>query len=131
MKRKWILFFAVFLMLFIGIEGLSLSKEQPEETKTKAMKENPISMMTQAMTDRLVKKLHVKNIVGDPMKVGNVTIIPIIMIDIGYGGGAGGPSGAEQMGSGFYMSGETRPLGFIIISKAGVRFLSAGKAPRK
>jgi len=116
-------------MLLSLMSGLSAAKEEP---KVQAKPESSISMLTKAMTDRLTSNLHVKNVVGDPVKVGKVTIIPIILIDIGFGGGGGGPGEGQQMGGyGFGMSGEARPLGFVIISKAGVKFISVGKVPRK
>lgn len=129
MKVKWFVLLIICLMLFFLANGLFASKEQP---KVKAKPESSLSILTKAMSDRLTKDLHVKNVVGDPVKVGKVTIIPIIMIDVGFGGGGGGPSGGQQMGgSGFYMSGEAKPLGFVIISKAGTKFVSVGKIPRK
>jgi uncharacterized spore protein YtfJ len=129
------------LTLFFLVEGLALSqeKQQKEQPKAQVTQENPIVMITKAMTERLTKNLQVKNVVGDPIKVGNVTVIPIIMIDIGYGGGGGGGpimqtggSGMQMMGgSGFYMKGEAKVLGFVVLSKAGVKFVAAEKAPRK
>ncbi len=134
MKKKWISVFSVSLILFLFFGGLAFPSDQPEKTLPKAqtVQENPITAMTNAMADRLGKNLNIKHVVGDPIKVGKVTVIPIIMIDIGYGGGGGGQMGANQpVGSGFYMSGEARPLGFIVISKTGIKFLSAGKVPKK
>jgi hypothetical protein len=29
------------------------------------------------------------------------------------------------------MSGEARPLGFVVVSKAGTKFVSVGKVPKK
>jgi uncharacterized spore protein YtfJ len=129
------------LMLFFLVEGPALSqeKQQKQPPKAQVAQESPVAMIAQAMAERLTKNLQVKNIVGDPIKVGNVTVIPIIMIDIGYGGGGGGgpmmqTGGASQMqmgASGFGMKGEAKVLGFIVLSKAGVKFLPAEKAPRK
>lgn len=129
MRGKWLVTFGVFLMLFSLTSVLSAVEEKPQaQVKTS----NTISNLTKAMTERLSRSLHVKNVIGDPVKVGKVTIIPIIMIDIGFGGGGGGASGGTPMGgSGFYISGEAKPLGFVIISKAGVKFVSVGKVPRK
>lgn len=127
MRKKWLLVLTMSLMFFSLTTGITNSKEQAKKKtpKVQAKQENPVLLMTDAMAGRLTKNLKVKNIVGDPIKVGKVTIIPIIMIDIGYGGGGGGP------GSGFYIGGEAKPLGFVVLSKTGVKFLSAGKAPRK
>jgi len=129
LKGKCFISLALCFMLLSLMSGLSAAKEEP---KVQAKPESSVSMLTKAMTDRLTSNLHVKNVVGDPVKVGKVTIIPIILIDIGFGGGGGGPGEGQQMGGyGFGMSGEARPLGFVIISKAGVKFISVGKVPRK
>jgi uncharacterized spore protein YtfJ len=128
LKRRVLVFFTMGLMLFSLALGVSSAEEKP---KVQLPKENPISLLTKSMTSRL-QNLHVKNIVGDPIKVGKVTIIPIIMVDVGYGGGAGGPNPAQGLGGiGFYLSGQAKPMGFVVISKAGTEFLSVAKVPRK
>lgn len=129
MRGKFFVFLGICLMIIFLANGSFAAKEQ---AKAQVKQENPVSVLTKAMTDRLSSNLHVKNIVGDPVKVGKVTIIPIIMIDIGFGGGGGGPSGGQQMGGrGFYTSGEAKPIGFVIISKTGTKFISVSKIPRK
>jgi len=129
LKGKWIVFLGVILMLF-SVMGILFAVEEQPKAKIKAS--DQVSMLTKAMTERIAKGLHVKKVVGDPLKVGKVTLIPIIMIDISFGGGGGGPTAGPPMGgSGFFMSGEVKPLGFVIISKAGVKFVSVGKVPRK
>jgi uncharacterized spore protein YtfJ len=124
-------FFISILCLMLVFMGNSLFADE-EKPKAKSAADLSISQLTKAMTDRLTTHLHVKNIVGDPVKVGKVTIIPIIMIDVGFGGGGGGPGGEKQMGGyGYGISGEAKPLGFVVVSKAGVKFVSVGKIPRK
>jgi uncharacterized spore protein YtfJ len=129
LKSAWIskvvvIFSAVFLVV-----GLSAAQENP---KPKGETISPVVMLTKGMTDRLSESLHVKKAVGKPIKVGNVTIVPIIMIDVGFGGGGGGPAGQPQMGAhGFGFGGEASPLGFVVISKAGVKFVPVGKVPRR
>ena len=133
MKKAWMrVLILSFVFLFVA-RGDVLSHQPPEKEDVKAQgkQEHPVSMMTKSMLERLSNNLHVKNIVGDPIKIGEITVIPIIMIDIGYGGGEGGPPDPAQKGGGFYMSGEARPLGFVVVSKSGTKFVSAGKAPRK
>ncbi len=111
---------------------LSVMSFAQEKEKPKGETVNPVTLLTKGMTDRLSDSLHVKKAIGKPVKVGNVTIIPIIMIDVGFGGGGGGPAGQPQMGAhGFGFGGEARPLGFVVISKAGVKFVPVGKIPRK
>ena len=110
---------------FFLVFGISLAQEKP---KAEEVTVHPIVSLTKAMTDRLANNLHVKKAVGDPIKVGKVTIVPIIMIDVGFGGGGGGP---QMIVQGFGMGGEARPLGFVVISKAGTKFIPVGKVPRK
>lgn len=119
----------VFSVVFAAVLPLVTAKQ--ETGKEVAVQQNPVVLMAQAMSDRVKENMNVKNIVGDPVKVGNITIIPIIMIDIGYGGGEGGGKEMMQRGGGFYMGGQAKPLGFIVISKEGTRFISVGEAPRK
>ncbi|UCE40473.1 MAG: hypothetical protein JSV17_13590 [Candidatus Aminicenantes bacterium] len=129
MKSAWIskvvvIFAAVFLVV-----GISMAQDKP---KPEGETISPAIMLAKGMTDRLSDSLDVKKAVGKPIKVGNVTIVPIIMIDVSFGGGGGGPAGQPQMGAhGFGFGGEAKPLGFVVISKAGVKFVPVGKVPRK
>ncbi len=129
MLKKMVLILIISLFVFLLVASAPvLEKKSPN---IQPQQQNPIIKLTQSMTERLIKNLHIKKIVGEPIKVGSTTIIPIIMLDIGYGGGGGGPAGGKQMGGGFYLGGEAKPLGFIIITKSETKFVSAGKAPRK
>ena len=129
MKSAWICKVVLVLVAIFLVFGASMAQDKP---KSQGETISPLSMLTKGMTDRLSDSLHVKKAVGKPIKVGDVTIVPIIMIDIGFGGGGGGPSGQPQMGAhGFGFGGEARPLGFVVISKAGVKFVPVGKIPRK
>lgn len=130
--NKRIPFVVLLSLAFLSLTafgGEAAAGAQKTPAKAAVSQEHPVAVMTQSMTDRLAKNLHVKNIVGDPVKIGGMTIIPVIMLDMGYGGGEGGPP--AQKAGGFYMNGEARPLGFILITKKGVKFISVGKAPRK
>jgi uncharacterized spore protein YtfJ len=124
MCKVVVIFLAVLLMV-----GMSMAQEKP---KPKGETISPVTALTKGMTDRLSDSLNIKKVVGKPIKVGNMTIVPIIMIDVGFGGGGGGPAGQPQMGAhGFGFGGEARPLGFVVIGKAGVKFIPVGKVPRK
>lgn len=129
MKSAWICKVVLVLVAIFLVFGVSMAQDKP---KSKGETISPVSMLTKGMTDRLSDSLHVKKAVGKPIKVGDVTIVPIVMIDVGFGGGGGGPSGQPQMGAyGFGFGGEARPLGFVVISKKGVKFVPVGKIPRK
>jgi uncharacterized spore protein YtfJ len=124
MCKVLVVFAAVFL-----VAGITMAQEnQKPEGETVSR----VAMLTKGMTDRLSNSLDIKKVVGKPIKVGNVTVVPIIMVDVGFGGGGGGPAGQPQMGAhGFGFGGEAKPLGFVVISKTGVKFVPVGKVPRK
>lgn len=114
--------------------------QNPPEKKPQAPAVRPANELADALAQRLSNDLHVKAVIGEPVIVGSVTLIPIIMIDVSFGGGGmafpGSPAAAvpqnPAMGvDGFFMSGEARPLGFIAISKKETRFISVAKAPAK
>jgi len=120
------------LVLFLG--GLAQAQAQTEKKLQPAPGKAPLPMyqLAEQMAQRLTSSLQVKTVVGQPIKVGNVTLLPIMMIDIGFGGGGGGmPQNMDMGGKGFYMSGEARPLGFVVATKAGTKFVSVGKIPRQ
>jgi len=113
--------------------------QNPPEKKRSANAFQPAHELADALSQRLSSELHVKTVVGEPMKVGSVTLIPIMMIDVHFaGGGVAAPGSAPVApqapgisGDGFFMSGEARPLGFVAITKKGTRFISVAKAPAK
>ena len=113
--------------------------QNPPEKKPTAPAVQPANELADAMARRLKDDLHVKTVVGEPIKAGSVTLIPIMMIDVSFGGAgmaaAGGAAAAPQnpaTGVGeFFMSGEARPLGFVVIGKKGARFISVVKTPER
>ena len=135
MNRKMIILIATGLVL----GSLAAGQTQPEK-KPQAAAVQPASELANALAQRLSNDLHVKTVVGEPVKVGSLTLIPIMMIDVSFGGvgmaAPGSPAAAAPqslaMGvDGFFMSGEARPLGFVVIGKKGNRFISVGKTPAK
>jgi uncharacterized spore protein YtfJ len=131
------IFKAIAAGLILG--SFALGQNQPAK-KPQASTAQPANELADALAQRLGSDLHVKTVVGEPIKVGTVTLIPIMMIDISFGGAGvaapGNPAAAAPQSpaagvDGFVMTGEARPLGFVAISKSGTRFISVGKAPAK
>jgi len=129
LKGKIIIFLVVALFLFPMVFAETQTEKKPQAQPKAPL---PMYQLANAMGQRLTSNLQVKTIVGSPMKVGKVTLIPILMIEIGFGGGGGGaPQNPDLGGKGFYMKGEARPIGFVVISKQGTKFISVGKIPAK
>ena len=110
--------------------ALALAESQPAKKAPApaAPAANPAAELADSMAQRLSQELHVKTLVGEPIQAGSLTVIPIVTVDVGFGGVGKGTG--EQAG-GFYMSGEARPLGFVVTGKKGTRFISVGKTPAK
>jgi uncharacterized spore protein YtfJ len=130
-ERKVVIAIAAGLML-----GCLAAGQNPPEKKPAAHAVQPASQLADSLAQRLSNEMHVKTAVGEPVRVGSVTLIPIIMIDVSFGGGgvadpgkpaAGASQNAEMGGATFFMSGEARPLGFVVITRKGTRFLSVAQ----
>ena len=72
------------------------------------------------------KVLNTKTVIGEPLKIDDLTLIPLISIGFGFGAGGGqGKGDSKQKGEGY--GGGTgggawiRPKAVIIIDKQGVR----------
>jgi uncharacterized spore protein YtfJ len=125
------------------IPGSFAAGQSQQEKRPQAPAVQPASELADALAQRLGNDLHVKTVVGEPMKVGSVTLIPIMMIDVNFGGAgmaapenpaAKAPQNPATGVDGFFMSGEARPLGFVATTKKGTRFISiagAAKTPAK
>ena len=123
----------------LALGSLAAGQNAPEP-KPAAHAAQPAGELADSMARRLSDDLHVKTVVGKPMTIGSVTLIPILMVEVSFGGGAvavpaGAPSAKPQgpapSGEGFFMSGEARPLGFVVITKQGTRFISVSKTQAK
>ena len=71
-----------------------------------------------------------ESIVGDPITVGDKTVIPVVKMSVGFGAG-GGQGESEKKGSGFGGGGGggvmIEPAAFIILDKDGISLLPAKK----
>jgi uncharacterized spore protein YtfJ len=122
----------------LGAVALGQAPEQEP-----ALKPTPAaSELADVLTRRVGESLGVKAVVGKSVTAGSVTLIPILMIDINFGGAGlvspGGPSTAVPKAAaplagadGFLMSGEARPLGFVVVTGHGTRFISVAQTSAK
>jgi uncharacterized spore protein YtfJ len=71
-----------------------------------------------------------ETIIGQPVTIGEKTVIPIVKISVGFGAG-GGQGENEKVGGGFGGGGgggaRIEPAAFIIMDETGISLLPAGK----
>jgi uncharacterized spore protein YtfJ len=71
------------------------------------------------------KVLGSKTVVGDPIVIGDSTLIPLISVGVGFGAGTGGAADRKQQGEnitgGAGAGAGVRPVAIIIVDKDGAR----------
>jgi uncharacterized spore protein YtfJ len=121
------------MMLFLLLDCLGLAQNAPQKKPTPPQSPGT-SDLVDGLAQRLSRELNVKTVIGEPIKAGAVTIIPILTVDIKFGGaavaapaGSNAPQRPMPPAGLFYMTGEARPLGFVAITKKGTRFIDLVK----
>jgi uncharacterized spore protein YtfJ len=132
-----------------AVAGLALSTlalgQAPQQQEPAVNAAPAPSELASVLTRHVSENLRVKAVVGKPVTAGSVTLIPILMIDVNFGGAGlaspGGPPNAAPKAAapqaslagadGFLMSGEARPLGFVVVTKQGTRFISVAQPAAK
>ena len=125
------------IMFLLLVGSLGMAQNAPQQ-KTKPVEPPSTSALVDGMAQRLSRDLNVKTVIGEPIKVDSVTLIPIFMVDVKFGSGATtvprgatAPQGAESQANLFYRSGEARPLGVVAITGKGTRFINLVKSDAK
>lgn len=91
------------------------------------MDRGDLESLVKTTLGEIEKVLGTKTVVGDPISVGDTTIIPLLSIGFGFGGvGGTGDSkkGPEGIGGGGAAGGGVKPIAIIIIDKNGARIES-------
>lgn len=65
----------------------------------------------------LLKVLSINNVIGEPIEIGNKTLIPITRIGMGFGAGQGQGNGSDAKGTGAGGGAAVEPIAFIAIDK--------------
>ncbi len=93
------------------------------------MANNNVLEILKGVVGELKEVARSETIIGEPVTVGDKTVIPIVKISFGFG--AGGGQGDDQKRSGFGGGGgggaRIEPAAFIIIDKTDVKLLPVGK----
>ncbi|MCJ7449366.1 MAG: hypothetical protein MUO72_16950, partial [Bacteroidales bacterium] len=90
------------------------------------MKEE-ITKQVEMLFEKLKDFITSKTVVGEEIKIGKLTLIPIIEVTFGMGSGTGGGKYAkdqEGSGEGMGMGVKARPSAFIVIKEEEVELLS-------
>ena len=82
-----------------------------------------IEDVVQTMLHELREIVKTETVVGEPVVVGDVTIIPVSKISFGFGAG-GSQSEKDDGGSGTGGGGSVQPVAFIVIQKGKAQLLS-------
>jgi uncharacterized spore protein YtfJ len=82
-----------------------------------------VQELLQSIGDRFATAASVKQIYGEPVTVGNRTVIPVARIRYGFGGGAGRKKQEDQEGGGGGGGVVAVPAGALEITPEGTRFI--------
>ena len=85
--------------------------------------EQPENMLKTAL-DEIERLLTTKTVVGEPIKIGDNTIVPLVAVGFGFGGGGGvgedpKTAGSKGAGSGAGGGAGIRPIALIVVDKDG------------
>jgi uncharacterized spore protein YtfJ len=74
--------------------------------------------------DEIERLLTTKTVVGEPIRIGDNTIVPLVAVGFGFGGGSGSgedpkKAGAKGTGAGAGGGGGIRPIALVIVDKDG------------
>jgi len=85
--------------------------------------EIPDNLLRTALAE-IEKLVTTKTVVGEPIQIGENTIVPLIAVGFGFGGGGGmgedpRTAGAKGTGGGAGGGAGIRPIALVVIDKAG------------
>jgi uncharacterized spore protein YtfJ len=83
-----------------------------------------IQELLQGMAERVSGSASVKNVYGDPVAIGDRTVIPAACVRYAFGGGGGHPKNGETPGGGGGGRVAARPCGALEITPTGTRYIS-------
>ncbi|MGE5631831.1 MAG: GerW family sporulation protein [Caulobacteraceae bacterium] len=87
---------------------------------------SPINESLETLFSHLEKFLKTETVIGEPIVVGETTLIPIITVSFGCGGGGGGgkdEKGNDGMGTGVGVGARISPDAVVVIKDEAVTML--------
>ncbi len=84
----------------------------------------PVEELIRTLLGEFQQIVKTETVIGDPLTVGDVTIIPVSKVSFGFGaGGRGTEEGKSSGGSGSGGGATLEPLAFLVVSKGRVQLL--------
>ena len=87
--------------------------------------------MLQDTISKIREMVDVNNVIGEPIVVGDVTIIPVSKVSVGFGGGGSdfaSKNGGEPFGGGVGGGVKVNPICFLIVKDGNVRMMPVAVA---
>ena len=92
---------------------------------------NSVADLIKSVVGELKEVAKSETVIGEPVTVGDRTVIPVVKISFGFGAGGGQGEAPGNNGSGFGGGGgggaKIEPAAFIVMDKDGIQLLPAGK----
>ena len=89
------------------------------------MSQNLPNMLTDTIS-KIREMMSVNDVVGDPIQVGDVTILPISKVSVGFGGGGADNAKAankDAFGGGMGGGVKVQPICFLVVKDGNVRMM--------
>jgi uncharacterized spore protein YtfJ len=83
-----------------------------------------IQQLLQSLAERVSGSASVRNVYGDPVVVGDRTVIPAASVRYGFGGGGAAKGDEDQGGGGGGGGVVARPCGALEITPQGTRYIA-------
>jgi len=94
------------------------------------MNKDDVQSLVTTTLGEIEKVLGSKTVVGEPITIGDTTLIPLISVGFGFGGGGGTGKGegkqqtetfGEGLGGGGGAGGGVKPIAVVVVDKDGAR----------
>jgi uncharacterized spore protein YtfJ len=89
-----------------------------------------IQQLLQSFAERVSTSASVRSVYGDPVVVGDRTVIPVAQVGYAFGGGGGGKAESPNGGGGGGGKVFARPSGALEVTPQGTRFIDFVDRPR-
>jgi uncharacterized spore protein YtfJ len=89
-----------------------------------------IQQLLQTFAERVSNSASVRSVYGDPVVVGNRTVIPVAQVGYAFGGGGGARADSPNGGGGAGGKAYARPSGALEVTPEGTRFIDFVDRPR-